>query len=179
MGIALLIVDVQRAFFDEEPRPYEANAVVQRINELSSRARALGRPVVFIQHERASANIKYGSERWQLQCDLLIAPNDHFVRKTTPDSFLRTPLQELLDSLDVKQVVICGCDSEFCVDTTTRRAAALGYAVTLAADAHTTHDKEHASAFAIRAHHNATLPNMVSFGVSIQAIPSVDISFAA
>ena len=179
MSTALLIVDVQRAFFDEEPRPYEADIVVQRINELSSRARAQGRPVVFIQHERAVANIEYASERWQLQRDLLIAPDDHFIRKTTPDSFLRTPLQELLDALEVKHVVICGCDSEFCVDTTTRRAAALGYAVTLAADAHTTHDKEHASAFAIRAHHNATLPAMVSFGASIQAIASVDVTFAA
>lgn len=32
MKTALLIIDVQRGLFDDEPRPYEADAVVERIN---------------------------------------------------------------------------------------------------------------------------------------------------
>jgi len=66
---------------------------------------------------------------------------------------------------------------EFCIDTTTRRAAALGYGVTLAADAHTTHDKPHATAVEIRAHENATLSDLTSFGPVITATPSADIVF--
>jgi nicotinamidase-related amidase len=56
------------------------------------------------------------------------------------------------------------------VDTTVRRAAGLGYSVELVSDAHTTHDKSHASAEQIRAHHNATLQNISSFGVKIAAV---------
>jgi nicotinamidase-related amidase len=63
------------------------------------------------------------------------------------------------------------------VDTTVRRAAALGYSVTLASDAHTTHDKPHASAAAIRAHENATLPQITSFGQAIVALASERIAF--
>jgi len=63
------------------------------------------------------------------------------------------------------------------VDTTTRSAAAHGYAVTLAADAHTTHDKAHASAAQIRTHHNATLPDITSFGPRIRAVPADAIDF--
>lgn len=179
MKTALLIIDVQRGLFDDEPRPYEADAVVERINALADRARAHGVPVVLIQHERASGNLAHETESWQLERNLRTVQGDLFVRKTTPDSFLRTTLQELLDGHQVRHVVVCGYASEFCVDTTTRRAAALGYAVTLAADAHTTHDKSHASAAAIRTHENATLPDIVSFGPPIQAKPGNEIEFVA
>jgi nicotinamidase-related amidase len=78
---------------------------------------------------------------------------------------------------DASHVVICGYASEFCVDTTVRRAAANGLTVTLADDAHTTHDKPHANAATIRAHHNATLSNIRSFGPKISALRAEAIAF--
>ena len=74
-----------------------------------------------------------------------------------------------------RQLALAGYASEFCIDTTVRRAAGLGLAVTLASDAHTTHDKTHASAATISAHHNATLPAMSSFGVRIQAVATAEL----
>jgi nicotinamidase-related amidase len=174
MSTALLVIDAQRGLFD--PRPFEADEVVARINALTARARAANVPVVFVQHE--SAALAYGSGPWQLERSLHVEPRDGVLRKTTPDSFLHTDLQELLASWNVERVVICGFASEFCIDTTTRRAAALGYAVTLAADAHTTHDKPHATAAQIRAHENATLSGLTSFGPRIDAVPSDHITFA-
>lgn len=176
MSTALLIIDVQRGLFDDEPRPFEADLVVGRINRLAEIARAAGAPVVFIQHEDAG-RLAYQSQGWQLERQLQVAEADLRVRKTTPDSFLRTELESLLAERGVRHVVICGYASEFCVDTTARRAAALGYAVTLAADAHTTRDRPHASAADIRQHHNATLPEITSFGVTIQAVPAGTIQF--
>lgn len=179
MTAALLVIDVQRDLFDPEPRPFEADTVVQRINALADRARAAGAPVIYIQHEYASDRLVHGTEGWQLARGLRPTPGDGYVRKTTPDAFLRTDLQDLLDGQGVETVVVCGYASEFCVDTTVRRAAALGYPVVLAADAHTTHDKAHAPAVAIRAHENATLPDIGSFGPEIQAIPAAEIGFGA
>jgi len=179
MNPALLVIDVQQGLFAPEPRPFEADAVMQRINELARSARQAGRPVVFIQHERADSPLSFQSPGWQLAAGLETAAGDLFVRKTTPDSFLNTDLQALLESRGVKQVVITGYACEFCVDTTTRRAAALGYEVVLAADAHTTHDKLHLSAAAIREHENATLPGITSFGPRITSIPAGSIAFAA
>ena len=179
MTSALLIIDVQRGLFDDEPRPYQADAVVERINALARRAREARTPVVFIQHERATGSLVYGSPSWQLERNLEVAPTDLHVRMSTPDSFLRTNLHELLVKHQVSTVVICGYACEFCVDTTVRRAAALGFPVTLVRDAPTTHDKPHATAASIRAHENATLPDIGSFGVLIEAIPSGQVSFAA
>jgi nicotinamidase-related amidase len=56
-----------------------------------------------------------------------------------------------------------------------RRAAALGFAVTLVSDAHTTHDKSHASAIEIRRHHNATLTAITSFGPVIDALSTQEL----
>jgi nicotinamidase-related amidase len=176
MKSALIIIDVQRGYFDAEPRPADADVVLARINNLSSRARNLGVPIVFVQHE---TDFEFGSPGWALEQQLQEEPNDHKIRKTTPDSFLRTNLGELLSTFGISRVIVCGYATEFCVDTTIRRAAALGYEVTIAADAHTTDDKPHASAAQIREHNNATLSNLTSFGPKIRAVSSSDIELDA
>lgn len=170
MKSAVLVIDVQSILFDPEPQPFESQVVLKKINEVTRLARAKSVPVIFIQHEQPKTVIEHGSEGWALQSSLVTKSGDHFVRKTTPDSFLDTDLQSLLKKLEVESLVVCGYASEFCVDTTVRRAAGLGYPVTLVSDAHTTHDKPHASGAQIRAHHNATLPNISSFGVTIAAV---------
>lgn len=128
-----------------------------------------------MQHEQAESEIEFGSAGWKLQAGLKAEESDEFIRKTTPDSFLRTNLEALLKQHDVEHLIVCGYASEFCIDTTVRRAAGLGYSVELVSDAHTTHDKPHASAEQIRAHHNATLPNISSFGVKITNVPTDEI----
>ncbi|MFZ6690276.1 cysteine hydrolase family protein [Undibacterium sp. SXout20W] len=177
MKSALLVIDVQRGLFDPEPRPFEADTVISRINALAERARYAATPVIFVQHEASDSALEFGSESWQLEQNLIVEEGDVILRKTTPDSFLATSLAGLLAQWGTEQLLICGYASEFCVDTTTRRAAALGFPVILVADAHTTHDKDHAPASMIRAHHNATLSNIRSFGPAIKAIASEQIVF--
>lgn len=177
MNLALVVIDVQRGLFEPQPPPAEADAVVERINALSAKARQAGAPVVFVQHERAG-DLEPESQGWALHPALDVQPGDHRIRKATPDSFLRTGLDEVLSFCGVEGLVLCGYATEFCVDTTTRSAAAHGYHVVLAADAHTTHDKAHASAAQIRDHHNATLPAIRSFGPTIRALPAAGIAFA-
>ena len=176
---ALIVIDVQCALFDPAPRPFEADAVLSRINQLSAAARAAGVPVVWVQHETADARLLANSPGWALPSTLHTAVGDHRVRKTTPDAFLRTGLADWLAARDIKHLVLCGYATEYCVDTSTRRAAALGHSVTLVADGHTTHDKPHSTAAQIRAHHNATLPALTSFGPAIRALAVADITFEA
>ena len=174
MKQAVLVIDMQRGLCDHAPRPHEADVVVQRINALTGRARAAGVPVAFVHHE--AAGLVPETDDWQLAAGLHADAGDMRIRKATSDSFLRTPLDAWLSGQGVQRVVVCGFASEFCVDTATRSAAAHGYAVVLASDAHTTHDKPHASGAWIREHHNATLSDITSFDVPIRAVPSADIA---
>ncbi|MBB1488977.1 cysteine hydrolase family protein [Oceanospirillum sediminis] len=175
MTKAVLVIDVQSLLFDTTPAPFEGTEVVARINHVTQWAREQSCPVIFIQHEQADTPIAAGSEGWQLQKDLEVQPEDLIVAKTTPDSFLRTRLQKVLQELEINELIVCGYASEFCIDSTVRRAAGLGYNITLVADAHTTHDKEHMSGEAIRKHHTATLMDISSFGVALNAITTKEL----
>ncbi|MDP5008153.1 MAG: cysteine hydrolase [Glaciimonas sp.] len=175
MKSALLVIDVQKGCFDPSPHPYEAALVIARINTLTAKARLAGAPVIFVQHEEQG--LEYDSENWQLVPELCVKEGDVTCRKTASDAFLRTDLQQQLISWKVEQVIICGYSTQFCVDSTVRCAAALGYSVILVSDAHTCHDQLHASGRQIREHHNLTLSNIGSYGVEIKTLTTANVDF--
>ena len=167
MKSAVVVIDVQSGLFDDPPRPYEADEVVQRINHVTSQARAAGVPVIFIQSEHPGF-LEYGTHRWQLQSGLTVKESDIKIRKTIANAFLKTNLEETLKAIGATHLILCGYSTEFCIDSTLRYASAPGYTIQLVTDAHTTHDKEHLSAKQIREHHNITLSKapMVSTALS-------------
>jgi nicotinamidase-related amidase len=174
MKSAVVVIDIQSGLFDGDPRPYEADEVVQRINSVTDQARAAGVPVIFIQSEHPEF-LEYGTNRWQLQSGLAVKEGDIKIRKTMANAFLKTNLEETLKSIGANNLIICGYSTEFCVDSTLRYASALGYNIQLVTDAHTTHDKEHLSAKQIREHHNITL----SKGPTVSAVLSSDINIGS
>ncbi|KZL00843.1 Isochorismatase family protein YecD [Pseudovibrio sp. Ad5] len=178
MSTALIIIDVQKYLFDVEPHPFERDETIARINRLSAKAREADVPVIVVQHERANHQLAYGTDGWELPEDLVVTDSDLKVRKTAPDSFYKTNLKELLDERGITDLTICGFASEFCVDTTFRRAASLGFNLRLVNDAHTTHDKEHATGQQIREHHNNTLVFLRGYEGSIAVLLEADVEFA-
>ena len=179
MNTALLIIDVQQGLCEGEHDAFESQQVITRINMVSEKARAAGAVVIFIQHESKSGYLEFGTHAWQLAHGLHVGPTDLRIRKTTPDSFHRTELEEVLRRHAVDDLVICGMHTEFCVDTTTRRALALGYPVVLVEDAHTTEGNEHLSAAQVIRHHNDTLTNISSFGPRVRAISAEKLRIGA
>ena len=170
MNTALLVIDVQQGLCEGENAAFEFERVISRINAVSAKIRVAGGLVIFIQHESTAGELVFGSTSWQLANGLHIEASDTRMRKTSPDSFHRTKLEELLKAQGIRDLVICGMHTEFCVDTTARRALALGYPVLLIEDAHTTEGKKHLSAGEIIRHHNATLTNITSFGPRVRTV---------
>jgi nicotinamidase-related amidase len=179
MTNAVLVIDVQQGLCEGEGAVFDCAGTISRINTVTRKARAAGVPVILIQHESTSDYLGYGTAAWQLANGLDAQPSDLRIRKTTPDAFLRTDLQEMLQRLGVSQVVVCGMQSEFCVDTTTRRALALGYPVVLVSDGHTSAGNAAIDASQVISHHNATLSNISSFGPRVRALTHAQIEFAA
>ncbi len=179
MKTALLIIDVQQGLCEGEGRAFESDAVIARINQVAVRARAARAPVVFIQHESVAGYLEHASREWQLADGLQAEPGDWRVRKTTPDAFQGTDLDALLKAHGVTRLIVCGMHSEFCVDTTTRRALALGYPVTLVSDGDTSAGNAVLSLRQVIDHHNATLTNITSFGPRVLAVASADLQVGA
>lgn len=178
MNTALLIIDVQQALCAGPEAAFEIEEIIPRINYLAARARADGRPVFLIQHEETNGSFEHGSEGWQLAPTLQTDPTDLRIRKRTPDSFHQTDLPAKLQERGITDLIICGLQSDVCIDSTTRRALALGYNVTLVEDGHSTVDNGVITAAQITAHHNRILAYMNSFGPSIAVIPASKVATA-
>ncbi len=177
MTTALLIIDVQQALCSGEYECFEIGRVIDTINDLSARARKAEVPVVLIQHEETDSPLAHGAAGWQLAEGLETSPKDHRVRKTTPDSFYQTNLQKLLPKEDFERLVICGLQTDYCVNATVRQALKLGYDVVLAGDAHSTVDNGNLSAEDIIAEHNKDLAHLTGSVARIDVIPAKDIHF--
>ena len=154
---ALLIIDVQVGII-EGLRAYRGSEVLDQINNLLSKARASNTPIIYVQHDgEAGHPLEVGTDGWQIHPHINPHDEDIVVRKRASDSFFETTLQRELEARGVKRLIVAGCMTEYCVDTTSRRAVSMGYDVTLVSDAHTTVDNELLTAAQIIAHHNALL----------------------
>lgn len=178
MNTALLVIDVQQLLCNGDEAAHDIERVIDRINGVAVRARAAGAPVFMIQHED-DGPLRHGSDGWQLDPRLSVQPDDLHLRKTACDSFHHTELQALLHARDIERLVVCGLQSEYCVDSTVRRALALGYPVTLVSDAHSTVDNGVLSAAQISAHHTTTLARLESFGPRVTPLPAAEVRFGS
>jgi len=177
MTTALLIIDVQRALCTGEYECHDIKRVIDTINGLSARARKAGVTVVLIQHNEKDSPLAYGAEGWQLADGLNTAPSDLHVDKTANDSFYQTHLQKLIPREDFDRLVICGLQTDYCVNATVRQAHQLGYDVELAADAHSTVDNGNMSAEDIIAEHNKDWAHLTGSVARIDVKPAVEIAF--
>jgi nicotinamidase-related amidase len=172
--IALLIIDMQVGLFEGEPPRYDTEGVIRRINEIAAETRATGGIVVFIQHEDAGGFIP-GTKSWKILPDLEQEETDLWVSKRACDAFYETELPDLLQQQNVRQVIVTGCATDFCVDTTIRAAASRNYEVVVAADAHTTKDRPHLDAETIIKHHNWMWKNLSLPRSEVKVIPTASV----
>ncbi len=172
---ALLIIDVQVGIVGGAYREAEVLTVIA---EMADRARAAEAPVIYLQHchDRYEPMMK-GAEGWPIHPKVAPKSDDVIVEKTASDGFYQTRLAAELQRLGVQQVVICGLQTEFCVDATSRAALSHGYDVILAADGHTTGDAVISARTTIQ-HHNYALGNLAHPDRRIVVRPSDQISFS-
>ena len=156
---ALVIIDVQIGMFDIAPPLFKGNDLLATIKTLISHARTSNIPIIYIQHDGGSDNhpLRPDKPGWSIHPEIYPAKGDVIIRKRHPDSFQETSLQKELDLLGIQNLIVAGIQTEYCVDTTCRRAYSLGYKVTLVQDAHSTWDTENLKAAQIIAHHNQVL----------------------
>jgi len=151
--------------------------VLDNINLLLDRARSSGTPVLYVQHN-ARGGMEPGMALWQIHPAVTPRDGEPVVQKESPDSFHETSLQAELEARGIKLLVITGGQTQYCVDTTVRRAVAQGYDVLLASDAHTTEDSDTLPAEKIIAFYNETLNGFWAGKHKVQVQPASEIFFA-
>lgn len=144
MTRALLIIDMQRAFDDLEfwgptTNPgCEANVVA-----LADAWAQAGEPIVVVRHDSVSPGSPlHPANPGNALVDAVAALEPAlFVSKNVNSAFYGDPdLHAWLDEQGVGEVVICGIQTNMCVETTARMAGNLGYDTTVVLDATRTFD---------------------------------------
>ncbi len=162
---ALLLIDLQQAVLagkaslERQSAVDEAyDACAKRLARLLYRARNAGTKVIIVQHDGGEGHrLETGSDGWELRPEFAPLSSELVVHKQAADAFFETTLGAYLSRLGILRLVIGGCMTQFCVDTTVRSAVARGYDVTLLSDGHTTGDQGELTFAQIIAHHNLTL----------------------
>src|SRR5207237_577598 len=106
MTTAVLVIDVQQGLCTGPGAAHDCAGTIERINLVTTRARAAGVPVVFVQHESSTGYLEHGTPEWQLAKGLQAELDDLRVRKTTPDAFLNTDLHALLQQRGIRELAI-------------------------------------------------------------------------
>lgn len=185
MKTALLIIDVQNAIIAGKGSAQKQQALDAALDQTVSRLRALkhkarGRNIatILIQHDGDIGHrLEKDTKGWELRSEIAPEAGDTIIHKRSSDSFFETELDQHLKQHGITHLVTGGCMSQFCVDTTVRRAVSLGYDVTLIADGHMTADTETLSYEQIIRHHNETLDGFDAGEAKITVKPAADTTF--
>lgn len=173
MKTALLVIDVQNIMFTYEGGVYESEEVLYNIKQVIDKARAADIPVIYVQHTLNDKEVfKEGNESWEINEEIKPQEGDLIIQKSKNDSFYGTNLKSELDKLGIEKLVVCGMQTEFCVDTTLRAAYSLGYKNILVRNAHSTFDSASFKAYNIIIHHNEIMQ-----GRFAKLVTAADIDF--
>ncbi|WP_369903330.1 cysteine hydrolase family protein [Bacillus manliponensis] len=156
MKKALIVIDVQEAMYTFPV--HNGEVLLENLQYAIEQCRTHNIPVIFVQHNGEEGDpLEKGTTGWQIHSRIAPLQDETIVEKTTPDSFYKTSLGDVLREQEIEHLLICGMQTEYCVDTTVRRAFSEGFKITLIRDGHSTFDSDHLQADAIVAHHNRVL----------------------
>jgi nicotinamidase-related amidase len=122
MKPALLVIDVQKAFFNDPVTAQSLNNAIVYINAAIAMFRERHLPVICVQHMDKDDKLMPGEEGFDLPDILNILDTDLHICKTYGNSFNKTPLMDELRKLGVDTVIITGFCAEDCVLSTYRGA---------------------------------------------------------
>jgi isochorismate hydrolase len=160
---ALLVLDMQSYFLDASSHAYvpSAQAIVNGVLQLIKAYSNHQLPIFFSQHINTAENAGMMSAWWK---DLITPDHPHhriipeidpsvgtIITKSQYDAFHQTPLQEMLQTNGVTQVVISGVMTHLCCETTARSAFMRGFEVFFLVDGTATYNL---------AYHQASLINL-------------------
>jgi len=138
MNRALLVIDVQREYFDGALPISHPSGHLEQILEVMDRAHQAKIPTAVIRHHQPDPNspiFQRGSKMWQLHPEVERRPRDLLIDKQLPGSFTGTALEDWLKQLQIQTVTIAGYMTQMCCDTTARQAFHRGFQVEFLNDA--------------------------------------------
>ncbi len=135
----------------QELEPARRSEFLRTLSGILERARENGVAVVYVRHQD-DGPLRAGTDAWQIAKEVAPAPEDPIVEKRYCDAFRDTDLAAVLERLGARSIVVCGMQTEYCIDATIREGERRGYDVTLVSDGHATYPADDLTEEQIRRH---------------------------
>jgi nicotinamidase-related amidase len=149
MTSALVVIDVQESFRRRPNWQVVSNpGIVAAVNDLVAAARAAGDLVIWVLHAEPGTGDVFDpvAGHVRLMDGLTPAAGEPVLTKTSRNAFTTTNLGQILTERGIRELTVCGIQTEQCCETTARLAADLGYDVTFVIDATATFPIAHRDA---------------------------------
>lgn len=169
---ALLIIDMQKISFTPETPRFDKENVVGKINSLSHKFRSNNDLVIHIQHDGTKDGFCIpNTTEWEIIDSIEVKVSDLLISKIANDSFYKSELHNTLQANNVDELIITGCATDFCVDSTIKSAFTHHYKITAISDAHTTADRPALKAKQVIDHYNWIWKEMIPINGAIKVVP--------
>jgi nicotinamidase-related amidase len=138
MKTALLVIDVQQALIDDQPA--RKDEFLLNLSLLIDAAHKNQTEVIYVRHDGGQGDpLAAGEPAWQLERSLKPREHERIFDKRFSSAFRQTGLHEYLSSQGITRLVVCGMQTEYCVDTTVKVAFEHGYEILIPSGATTTY----------------------------------------
>lgn len=152
---ALLVIDMQIGSFKPYSVRHNTTSTIEQINILSEEFRKHKYTVIYIKHNGTKEGwLLPNTKDFDILPELIQESTDIFITKEANDAFYNTELQSTLRQRDIEELYICGCATDFCVDSTVKSALSKDYKIYVASDAHTTASRPDVDASTIIKYYN-------------------------
>jgi len=135
---ALLVIDIQQALVDGHPA--QEDTFLLNVKLLIDAARAGKTEVVYVRHDGGVGDeLEANTFGWQLHRSLKPLSGERIFDKHFSSAFRETGLADYFTAHGVKRLVICGMQTEYCIDTSVKTAFERGFTVVVPAGATSTY----------------------------------------
>lgn len=136
---ALIVIDMQTLIVNANP--YHRDETVVNIDKLITVCRNGNIPVIFVRHDDGPGEpLEKGTDDWQIVKELTPREGEKIFEKNFNSAFRKTGLHEYLEAMGAKNIIVCGMQTEYCIDTSVKVAFEYEYDVTVVRDGVTTLD---------------------------------------
>ena len=133
---ALVMVDCQNTYRQGIMQLTHVEPALLEAQKLLNKARALGIPIIHIQHDAGpSTPYDIRTNIGAIADEVAPQNGEAVVVKQYPNAFCHTPLEAQLKSLNIEHIVLAGFMTHMCINSTARGAFNLGFKPTVVASA--------------------------------------------
>lgn len=138
----LLVVDTQKLIMTDAM--YNFEQFKSNVSNLINEARSNDIEVIYVCHNDGEGSVLTpGTEGFEVYEDFKPLKDDKMFVKVYNSAFKATELDLYLKSKDIKDIAICGLQTDLCIDATVKSGFELGYNMYVVEGCNSTEDNEY------------------------------------